>query len=213
MNAIVVAKGEKSRRLNQDKALVKIAGRTLVEILLEKIAGIFDKIYLVTRQPAKFKFLESKNEIAAPDCARNDKPKKLELVKDNLKCGPLGGIFLGLQASDSFYNFVISADLLFLDRRLLSYLMKKEKNYQALIPGGREFLQPLCGIYAQSVRPALERMLAEKKYKLREIFPEIETAYVSGKELKRFGDPEVLFFNLNTVKDLEKARRMWRKFS
>ena len=212
MNAIVVAKGEKSRRLNQDKALVKIAGRTLVEILLEKIAGIFDKVYLVTRCPAKFKFLERRNEIATLDCARNDKPKKLELVKDNLKCGPLGGIFLGLQASDSFYNFVISADLLFLDRMLIFYLMEQKRTYQALIPGDQEFLQPLCGIYAKSVRPVLERRIAEKKYKLREIFPEIKTEYVSGKELERFGDPKVLFFNLNTVKDLQEARRLWKKY-
>ena len=213
MNAIVLAKGKKSRRLNLDKALLKIKNKTVIEQLLEKIEGLFDKIYLVTTSSEKFKFLERRNEIAAPDCARNDKPKKLELVKDNLKCGPLGGIFLGLQASDSFYNFVIGVDLLFLDRKLLLCLMKKRKIYQALVPKNKESVQPLCGIYAKSVLPVLERKIAEKKYRLREIFPEIKTKYVSGEELERFGNPAVLFFNLNTPKDLEEARRLWKKYS
>ena len=197
MNAIVVAKGKKSRRLNLDKALLKIKNKTVIEQLLEKIEGLFDKIYLVTTSPEKFKFLER---------------KKLQIIKDELECGPLGGIFLGLKESASFYNFVFGVDLLFLDRKLLLYLMEKRKTYQALVPKNKESVQPLCGIYAKSVLPVMKRRIAEKEYKLREIFPEIKTEYVSGKELKRFGDPEVLFFNLNTLKDLEEARRLWKKY-
>lgn len=197
MNAIVLAKGKKSRRLNLDKALLKIKNKTVIEQLLEKIEGLFAKIYLVTTSPEKFKFLER---------------KKLQIIKDELECGPLGGIFLGLKTSDSFYNFVIGVDLVFLDQRLLSCLMKKEKNYQALIPGDQESPQPLCGIYTKSVLPVLERKITEKEYKLRGIFPEIKTEYVSEKELERFGDPEALFFNLNTLKDLEKARSRWREY-
>src|SRR5450830_1591436 len=123
MNAIILAKGKKSRRLNLDKALLKIKNKTVIEQLLEKIEGLFAKIYLVTASPEKFKFLER---------------KKLQIIKDELECGPLGGIFLGLKTSDSFYNFVIGVDLVFLDQKLLSCLMKKEKNYQALIPGDQD---------------------------------------------------------------------------
>lgn len=197
MNAIVVAKGKKSRRLNLDKALLKIKNKTVIEQLLEKIEGLFDKIYLVTTSPEKFKFLER---------------KKLQIIKDELECGPLGGIFLGLKRSTSFYNFVIGVDLVFLDQRLLSCLMKKEKNYQALVPKNKESVQPLCGIYAKSVLPVMERKIAEKEYKLKKIFPEIKTEYVSGKELKGFGDPEILFFNLNALKDLEEVKSLWKKY-
>ena len=190
MNIIILAKGEKSSRLNLDKAFLKIKRKTLIELLIEKTKSLFDKIYIITISPEKFKIYER---------------EKIKVVKDDLKCGPIGGIYTGLKESDSVYNFVLAVDHVFVDKEMISYMMEKEKTYQALISKTGDFIQPLCGIYTKSVLEIIERKIKKGEYKLSEIFNEVKTEYLE-KELEQFGNPEILFFNLNTEKDLEEVR-------
>jgi len=191
MNVIILAKGEKSSRLNLDKAFLKIKGKTLIALLLEKTKSLFNKIYIVTVSPEKFKIYES---------------EKIKIVKDDLKCGPIGGIYTGLKESDSVYNFVLAVDQVFVDKEMISYMMEKEKNYQVLIPKTGDFIQPLCGIYTKSVLDIIERKIKKGKYKLSKIFDEVMKTEYLEKELEQFGNPEILFFNLNTEKDLAEVR-------
>lgn len=189
MNIIILAKGEKSSRLNLDKAFLKIKRKTLIELLIEKTKNLFNRIYIVTISPEKFKIYES---------------EKIKVVKDDLQCGPIGGIYTGLKESASIYNFVLAVDQVFVDKKMISYMMEKEKTYQVLIPKTGDFIQPLCGIYTKSVLEIIERKIKNREYKLSEIFHEVKTEYLE-KELEQFGNPEILFFNLNTEKDLEKV--------
>ena len=189
MNIIILAKGKKSSRLNLDKAFLKIKRKTLIELLIEKTKNLFNRIYIVTISPEKFKIYES---------------EKIKVVKDDLQCGPIGGIYTGLKESASIYNFVLAVDQVFVDKKMISYMMEKEKTYQVLIPKTGDFIQPLCGIYTKSVLEIIERKIKNREYKLSEIFHEVKTEYLE-KELEQFGNPEILFFNLNTEKDLEKV--------
>lgn len=192
MNAILLVKGEKSKRLGAVKAFLKVQGRPLVEIMLDKLSAMFHRIYLVTTAPKEFAGYENQT---------------VQVVPDGIKCGPLGGICLGLKKSDAAYNFVLAVDQVFLPLSLIDWMVKQEKGYQVLALKIRGQIQPLCAVYHKSVQTAMARRIRERKYRLTDFLKEVKTRYLE-KELWKFGPPETLFFNINTPADLIKARKL-----
>lgn len=197
MNSIILAKGEKSKRLGFDKAFIEISGVKLIEMIIRKISPIFKKIYVVSVYPDKFE---------------NYRDKKVEILKDEIKCGPIGGIYTGLIGSDSLYNFVFAIDMPFLDVKLLKYMMKIEKNYDVLLPKTKDYIQVLCGIYSKNITGVIKKNIENKDFKILDILKNLNVKFIEENEIKKFGKPEILFFNLNTVKDIEKAEHIWEGF-
>lgn len=193
MNCILLAKGEKSLRLGKIKPFIIFQGKPLIEIMLEKTTGLFGKTYIVTTKKEKFKIYED---------------KKTFIIEDKIKCGPAGGILLGLKESDSFYNFVLSVDLIFIDKNLLKYMSEKEKKYDILLAKTENFSQPLCGIYSKKCIEGIEENIKKKNYKVRDIqkLHNLKIEYIEKKDMEKFGNPDIILFNLNTKDDLKVIR-------
>lgn len=196
MNCILLAKGEKSLRIGEIKPFIAIHGEPLIEIMLSKTTGIFKKTYIVTTTYKKFRMYEN---------------KKTFIIEDKIKCGPIGGIRTGLEHSISCYNFVLSVDLLFVSKELLKYMIEKEKNYDILLIKTGDYFQPLCGIYSKKVLNSMEENIKTGQYSVKSLLQsdKLNIKFIEKKELKKFGDPGILFFNLNTKKDLEFANKYY----
>ncbi len=188
MNAILLAKGEKSKRIKEDKALIFLGKEPLIKIVIKKIYPLFKKIFLVSINPEKFTNYEN---------------KKIKIIKDDLKCGPLGAIYLGLKNSLTSYNFVFAVDMPFLNPDFIKYMLEKPKDYDILIPKYKKHIEPLHSIYHKKVIFEIENLLKLKNYKVMGIFPKFKVQYVYQQEIEKFGKPEILFFNLNTKRDLK----------
>ncbi|MFN4226692.1 MAG: molybdenum cofactor guanylyltransferase [Candidatus Ratteibacteria bacterium] len=197
MNGLILAKGEKSERLNFDKAFIKFENKKVIEIIIEKISPLFEEIYIVTLSPYKFRIYEN---------------QKIKIVKDALGCGPLGGIYTGLNISKSIYNFVFACDLPFLDIDFIKYMMKIEKNYDILVPVYKNKFQLLHSIYSRKIIKTIEDMLNKKKYTVREILNRVNVKYIPEVEIKNFTKNFNVFFNLNTEDDLKKFLKLERSF-
>lgn len=192
MNAIILARAEQSRRLGKIKPLLKIGDKSLIEIMLDKISGIFDRIFIVTTGPELFRKYEN---------------TKVEIVEDRYKCGPLGGICSGLEKSDALYNFVLAVDMVFLTPDLLLFMMKKRKGYEILAPATGNHVHLLCAIYQKTVKQAVRRKIRLKDYTLSGLLTEIKVRYLRT-GFEKFGSPEILFFNLNTQSDLAMCKML-----
>ena len=189
MNCILLAKGEKSLRLGKIKPFILFHEKPLIEIILEKTTELFENIYIVTTKKEKFKMYEN---------------EKVFLIEDNIKCGPLGGILLGLKHSNSYYNFVLPIDLLFINNNLLKYMEEKKKDYDILYVKTKDFIQPLCGIYSKKVLKYIEQNIKKVQYKVKSILQSerFNIKIITEKEIEKFGNPMDMFFNLNTKEDL-----------
>lgn len=188
MNSIVLAKGKSSVRLNLDKAFIEIKGKKVIEIILEKMKAIFESIYIVSLKPEKFKIYQD---------------EKIKVLKDEIKCGPLGGIYIGLLNSDSFYNFVFAVDMPFINVGFVKYMMKIKKDYDILVPVYNGKYQVLHAIYSKRVISVIQKTLNEREYKVGTILDKVKVKYIEEAEIEKFGNPQILFFNLNTCKDYE----------
>ncbi|MCM8785724.1 MAG: molybdenum cofactor guanylyltransferase [Candidatus Omnitrophica bacterium] len=195
MNGIILAKGQKSERLNFDKAFIKFKNKKIIEIVVEKISPLFKEIYIITTSPKKFKIFEN---------------QKIKIVKDEIFCGPLGGIYNGLKISKSIYNFVFACDLPFLDVDFIKYMMKIEKNYDLLVPIYKNNFQLLHSIYSKRIIKTIEDMLNNKKYAVKEILKRVNVKFINEDDIKKITKNFNIFFNLNTENDLKKFLRLQR---
>ena len=77
--------------------------------------------------------------------------------------------------------------------------------------GGRRGLEPLCAAYGPACREAIEASLDAGDLRAIAFHARIGVGILPLSEVARFGDPEVLFFNVNTVDDLGRTDELWRR--
>jgi len=190
MNAIVLA-GGKSSRYGSDKALLKLENQTMIELIVENLRKIFNKIYVISNAD-EYSFLE--DVVFAEDII----PGK----------GPLGGLYTGLKISDEKYNFLTACDMPFLSAEFFKFLKKQKKGYDVLVPEYRAYLEPLSGIYTTDLIPYIKRALSNNQLKIKSFFPEVNLKVIKEEEIREIADPEILFFNINYKDDFHKIKNI-----
>ena len=76
---------------------------------------------------------------------------------------------------------------------------------------GRRGLEPLCAGYGPACRAAIEESLDRGDLRAVAFHERIGVGILPLSEVARFGDPEVLFFNVNTTDDLARTEDLWRR--
>lgn len=184
ITAIILA-GGKSSRMGYDKALIEIEGVTLIKRQLKLLKRFFKEIIIVTNSPQKYRL------------------RGVKLIKDIIRGkGPLGGIYSGLIASSSFYNFVFACDMPFINSGLIKYMVSLKDNFDAVVPKPKKGYEPLFAIYSKDCIPKIRAIMRTGNLKVLNLFKKIKIRELKKKELSRFRDPLSLFMNINTKEDL-----------
>ena len=199
MNAIILA-GGKSSRFGSDKAFIKIRGKVLlIERQLKLLKKVFKKIIIVTNQPHKYKV------------------RGVKIIQDIIKdCGPLGGLYSGLEESDSFYNFVVSCDMPFLNLDLIRYMIRLKDGFDVVIPKLKKGFETLFAIYSKNCTLPIYEILGKVRkvgvnsdnLRVTNFFKKVKLRKLNEKEIAKFGDPNILFMNINTREDLALVKKM-----
>jgi len=188
ITAFVLA-GGKSSRMGADKAFIELAGRSLLSRALEVAAGVADQVFLVGRNPKLAEF-----GTLVPDIF----PER----------GPLGGIHAALTSTTTELNLMVAVDMPYLESNLLRYLVDRANRCGALVtvPRVNGKFQPLCAVYRRTFVEMAGRAMAEDRNKIDALFVPDEIETVTEDELKAQGFSPLMFANVNTPKELEKAR-------
>jgi molybdopterin-guanine dinucleotide biosynthesis protein A len=191
----VVAGGAASRYGGRPKGLIEVGGRRILDRVVESLER-------ATGEPPTI--------IAnAPDAAawRPD----LRVVPDVLaRQGALGGI---LTAVELLAPVVCLAwDMPFVPSGLLAALAARLEGADAALPesDSRRGVEPLCAAYGSACGPAIRAALERGEARAVGFHPYVRVARLPREEVLQYGDPEVLFFNVNTPDDLERAERLCR---
>src|SRR5689334_21227396 len=119
----IILAGGRSSRMETNKALLRTEpdGPTLLEKVLMALRQFTAEVLLVTNRPEEYTWLG------------------LPLVSDNYKVGAsLAGLEAGLSSTKHEYNLVVACDLLYINPELLRFLVKRWRDYDALIPVSAE---------------------------------------------------------------------------
>jgi len=190
----IVLAGGASVRLGQDKALVEVAGQTLVERVVDVLRSLVDEIVLVTPSPERLAWLG------------------LPAVNDIYPgIGTLGGLHAGLAAIENPYGLVVGCDMPFLNRDLLAYMISQAGDAEVIIPRVGRFYEPLHALYARSILPVLEEGIIAGQRRIRQACAGLRTRYICETEIDRYDPQHLSFFNVNTPDDLKRACSLLNK--
>jgi molybdopterin-guanine dinucleotide biosynthesis protein A len=183
----VVLAGGGGTRMGGAKAEVELAGRPLIDYPLRAVVEAGLQPLVIAKQDS---------ELPALDC---------EVVLEPAEPHhPLCGIVSALRWAGGPV-VVLGCDMPFSGAGLLARLASAPEPLVACaLDGG---LQPLPGRYDAALLRALERAL-ENREPLRRSVESLGPRLLDEAELKRFGDPRRLCFNVNSPADLQRAERM-----
>lgn len=203
-SAIILAGGF-SRRLGQDKGLVKLVGKPLLIHVLDKISGIVDEIVVVASSESQKRIFEDLVKQKARIAIDRDKAQS-----------PLIGALTGFENAYNEYSMLLPCDAPFVSSQTVSLLLDLCVNRSAAIPRWPNgFIEPLQAAYhTESARIAAEKALEYGRMDLRSMVALLRgVRYVSTVVLQQI-DPKLLtFFNVNTLSDLKKAESIMKSTS
>lgn len=187
--AIILAGGQ-SRRMGRDKAYVEIAGEPQIVRLVEALRPVFGGIIISANAPCPYRW------------------PRVKVVPDIFPgCGPLAGIYSGLQASGSFYNFVVACDMPCVNTDLVGYMYSLRRGFDIVVPYLKKGPEPLFAVYAKSCLGAIEEMLVLGERRVQRFLERVKTRRMVENEISRFGSPDDLFANMNTLRDVRRIAR------
>jgi molybdopterin-guanine dinucleotide biosynthesis protein MobB len=178
----VILAGGMSRRMGQDKALLRLEGRTFLERIAESLSG-FDEVLVSVGSSRPF------------GCGR------LHVVEDLTdNCGPMGGLYSALRTCKSERLLTVSCDMPLLTREFAEYLAScAENEYDALVPVTRDGrAQPLCAVYSKRAADVLEARLAAGDRGIMNALAEMKVKYIF---LRHTLYADKLLWNVNTQEE------------
>ena len=104
--------------------------------------------------------------------------------------------------------FVAAADLPFLPEELVGFVLERleERGARAVVPRYGGTAHPLCAAYNRRILPQVRSALDGGVRSVREFLRTVDAVEYVGRELRRFGDPELFLMNVNSPEDLDRAR-------
>jgi molybdopterin-guanine dinucleotide biosynthesis protein A len=194
-SGVVLAGGLNSRMGGENKALLCVGGRRILDRLMAAFEGIFRQVLLVTNSPLAFL------------------PWDVTMVGDLFPVrSSLTGIHAGLFHASSGHVFLTACDTPFLKKELIKVLVEElEPKWDVVIPATEEGLQPLCAVYSKRCLRPIERQLAEGNARIIDFFSQVRVKKVPEERFRQ-ADPQLLsFFNVNTPEALVRAEEICRQ--
>jgi molybdopterin-guanine dinucleotide biosynthesis protein A len=185
--------------MGEDKALLEVEGRSLIEYVLDAARDVAEETLIVASDRPEYERFGAR------------------VVPDRYpQSGSLGGIYTAVSEATSDRCLVLACDMPFVNRELLRAMVSLDRPYDVLIPslsgdrsnqGDGETLETLHAIYARSCLPAIERQLNAGVFKVIGFFSEVNVLKLDEHEI-RAHDPQLLsFFNANTPEEFAWAQK------
>ena len=151
----VILAGGKSRRMGQNKALINIGGRPLVEIMAERASPLADKVFISANTPDIFNFLPF--------------PVVTDLCPGQ---GPLSGLHAVMKEHIYTLYITLACDIPGLPASLIRRMLDVSEGFDAVIPRTLDgWAHPLAAVYRRTCLPVIEDALRKKANKFIDAFP------------------------------------------
>lgn len=191
--SVVILAGGQSRRMGQDKSLLRVGSRTLLEIVAGRVRPLGEELFVVARERPEYAKLG------------------FRVVPDHVPgSGSLGGILTALTVARYDRCLVVGCDMPFLNRALLRYMCRLPFDYDVLVPvqvaeesaaGSNRRYETMHAVYGRAALPVIEARIQQGALKVADMLADVRVREIDEATVRRF-DPELRsFFNANTPAD------------
>lgn len=187
---VILAGGQASRYGGRAKGLELVGGRRVIDRVADALDSVTDSLLLIANDPAAHEWLPG-----------------VRVERDvRTGCGSLGGIHAAIHHAAG-PALVVAWDMPFVPAPLLAALRSLGASADAAVPesDSRRGLEPLCAYYTGACLAPIERHLDQGDRRVISFFEDVRVARLPPVEVRRFGEPSLLFMNVNTPDELALA--------
>ena len=190
----IILSGGKSTRMGENKSLLKLGDKTVIEHTLQLMQSLFSEVILITNSPDEYQFLN------------------IPMFEDIYRYrGPLAGIHSGLINSKTDDNFIISCDIPLITSEIIEYIVDFNTTHPITVCRADGYIQQLAGKYSKSLLPEIENLLKieddetrdsnqkKRKCKVHLLLNLVGAEIIVAEELDFYS--EGLFLNMNRPED------------
>ena len=179
----IILAGGKSSRMGEDKGLVLLNGKPMVQYIIEVLKEVVSDIIIISNNESYTKF---------------GIPVYADIIKDK---GPVGGIYTGLYHSKTELNFCISCDVPMISSDFILWLLKRSGNASITLPMYKDKVHQMIGVYSKQVLSNFKESTEKGHLKLSQVNSDMACEIIDiEKEYANFD--ELIFSNINTKNEL-----------
>jgi molybdenum cofactor guanylyltransferase len=184
---VILAGGNASRYGGAPKGLERVAGRRIIDRVADALRPATDDLLLIANDPAAGAWLPGVRHAAD--------------VRPGL--GSLGGIHAALVRAGTPV-LVVAWDMPFVPTGLLVDLRTAGAAADVAVAesGSRRGVEPLCAYYGPKCVAAIEQRLDAGDRRVVGFFDDVTVTRLGANAVARYGDPSVIFMNVNSPEDL-----------
>ena len=176
----VIFAGGKSSRMGRDKALLPFGGASsMAAFQYNKLRSLFDTVYLSTKTE-KFDF---------------DVPLIIDRYPQSSPMVALASLFETLEVDAVL---ILSVDMLMIDgtdiERICEHYRKNQPKPDVLVAQSPRGVEPLFGIYRNTILSNVQRLLKQDIHRMRALFERVKTEVLTFEKHENFA-------NINTPEE------------
>jgi molybdopterin-guanine dinucleotide biosynthesis protein A len=211
VSGFVLAGGE-SRRMGQDKTLLKLAGVPILLRATQLVESVVGSAIVIGRRFANQQSGQSPDQSPSQSIAQPpDHHSALRIVPDDFPgAGPLGGIATALCTTSTTWSLIVACDLPYLTKPWLEYLVSRAfaapADVDAVLPMNATRAEPLCAMYHKRSEAAIRLALESGIRKVTDVLAGIRVEPIEASQWREFDREGSLFKNMNSPADYEEAK-------
>ncbi|OGO16987.1 MAG: hypothetical protein A2Z02_06510 [Chloroflexi bacterium RBG_16_48_7] len=194
ITGIIIAGGS-GTRFGKNKALIVINNKTLIELVIEKLNKVVDEVVVVT----------SAGQYENIACTGIKDKIILDIIPGK---AAMGGVYTGLVSSNSFYSLVVACDMPLLNTDLLKHMVSVAPGNDAVIPRIENYTEPLHALYSKGCIPQIKKLIEDGELSMQILLKRINAKYIDRTEIEKYDPEHLSMFNINTVEDMDRARKV-----
>jgi len=186
---IILAGGGGTRLNGVDKARLVLGEGELIAGTVELLRGLFAEVMIVHNGRRRYGFAGVR-----------------EVADEQEGCGPLMGLYCGLQASRFDLNLVMGCDMPWVRGAVVRLLLEAAGDNDVTVPVVNGYLEPLLAVYHRRVGPVVKKYLDKNYRKLIVFYDEVKVQKITEARLREADAELRSFVNINTPEDLKAAK-------
>ena len=180
--------------MGRDKAFLHLAGKPLVQIVVERISQVCAEVIIVADEITSYAGLG------------------VPVVEDRFRgVGVLGGLHAGLAAASHGLTLAVGCDMPFLRPDLLRAFAVWVEGYDVALLEDGGHVEPLHGAYRRTCLSPIEAAIRAGERRIVSFFPHVRVRRVAPREIIPIDPDMESFRNLNTPDQWEAAKAAWEE--
>lgn len=193
---LAIIAGGKSSRMGTDKSFVMVAGKPLIEHVLERVSGLGQvATILIANKPDAYAYLNL--------------PMYGDVLPDK---GSLGGIYTALHYSQTDNTLTVPCDTPFIQPALLRYILMLQASegspFDVIVPRVENYPQGLHALYSKACLGPIHERIDADRLNVIGFYPQVRVRYIDEPEYQSFDPRGLTFFNINTPDELAQAQQI-----